>query len=97
MDPKGGIFRYTYDDKHNMKAAVTAENMSYSFNYNSQGNPINATAGANEINKYSDGNNYNSGNRSFAMDIDGDLGEYGEIWVQREFGPADQEYWLKAK
>jgi YD repeat-containing protein len=33
IDPNGGIFRYTYDGKHNIKTATTAESQVYSFNY----------------------------------------------------------------
>ncbi len=71
IDPKGGIFRYTYDDKHNLKTAATAENDFYSFQYDSFGNPTQAKLG-DLTDKYSDANNWLNGNKFFVMDINGD-------------------------
>ncbi|SHJ09847.1 RHS repeat-associated core domain-containing protein [Clostridium amylolyticum] len=46
IDPKGNEFNYNeYDDKHNLKKATSAENIVYSFEYDSYGNSKTAKVG----------------------------------------------------
>lgn len=71
IDPKGGIFKYTYDNKHNLTEAVTAENTIYSFKTDPKGNPISGRVG-DPTEVYSDSKGYNTQNRFFVMDINGD-------------------------
>ena len=46
-DPKGSQFKYTYstDGKHNLLSATSAENVVYSFEYDSKGNPKKSKVG----------------------------------------------------
>lgn len=39
MVPKGSNFTYTYDSRHNVQTAVSAEKTKYTFTYDSKGNP----------------------------------------------------------
>jgi len=47
VDPKGSQFKYTYgtDGKHNLETATSAENVVYSFTYDSYGNPKTSKVG----------------------------------------------------
>ena len=38
-DPKGNSFTYSYDSSHNVTGAVSAANVTYTFAYDSYGNP----------------------------------------------------------
>ncbi len=45
IDPKGSEFTYNYDSKHKLKDATSAENVVYSFTYDSYGNPVTSKVG----------------------------------------------------
>ena len=44
-DPNGSEFKYEYDTKHNINKATSAENVVYSFTYDSYGNPLTSKVG----------------------------------------------------
>lgn len=48
-DPKGNSFTYNYDGKHNILNATSAENVVYSFTYDSYGNPLTSKVGGSTL------------------------------------------------